>query len=369
MSGLVRAGRRRARAAVVTVVAVVLLVPLALPAVAWETATPPEHAQDERKVTVMTRNLYLGAPLEPLFEQETQEELVAAATRTWAHVQATDFPTRAEALAAEIADEQPHLVGLQEVSLYRSRPAGDAEAPETVELDFLALLREELAALGQRYDVAVVEEGFDGTLPILTPEGLRELRLTDREVILARRGSGMQVGDGRSGTFDAALELPLIPGDPPLTLTVERAWTSVDVRYRGVPFRFVNTHLEAFHPGITLAQAAELLEGPAATTLPVIMAGDFNSGPGPEPFSDAYELLTTAGGFTDADDELRPTCCFDGLLADPDAELDTHIDLVLHRGPFTVADVTVVGTSPFQATPPVWPSDHAGVVATLTIDR
>ena len=45
-----------------------------------------------------------------------------------------------------------------------------------------------------------------------------------------------------------------------------------------------------------------------------------------------------------------------------------RIDLVQFRGPFTIEDVQVVDASPADRTRlGLWPSDHAGVVATLTL--
>ncbi len=65
------------------------------------------------------------------------------------------------------------------------------------------------------------------------------------------------------------------------------------------PFRFVNTHLEAFHPLIRQAQAIELVApgGPATSTLPVVLVGDINSDDDTVVFPDtlAYEALLTAG--------------------------------------------------------------------------
>jgi hypothetical protein len=47
-----------------------------------------------------------------------------------------------------------------------------------------------------------------------------------------------------------------------------------------------------------------------------------------------------------------------------------RIDLVQFRGPFTVEDAQVVGTSPADRTRlGLWPSDHAGVEATLTLSN
>src|SRR5262249_32533529 len=48
--------------------------------------------------------------------------------------------------------------------------------------------------------------------------------------------------------------------------------------------------------------------------------------------------------------------------------MSRRIDLVQFRGPFTVTDAQVVGASPADRLPlGLWPSDHAGVVATLSL--
>jgi hypothetical protein len=47
-----------------------------------------------------------------------------------------------------------------------------------------------------------------------------------------------------------------------------------------------------------------------------------------------------------------------------------RIDLVQFRGPFRIEDVQVVGASPADRVRlGLWPSDHAGVVATLSLRR
>ncbi len=346
------------------------LVPLLLLALLLAGAPAAAWPRGGHELTVMTRNVYLGAALDPLFPQppiDTTEELVAAATQVWHQVLATDFATRAEALAAEIAAAEPMLVGLQEVTLYRVDPLDPSTEATTVRLDFLAVLQEELAELGQRYRVEAVQEAFDGEVPALDwPASaggtgqLVDVRLTDRDVILVRQQGGAKVVDSASGVFQAALELPVL-GQP---LRIERGWTAVDVRFRGRVLRFINTHLEAFHPGITALQAGELLAGPAATSLPVVLVGDFNSPPEPLPFSAAYALIAAAG-FTDVAVGGLPTCCFDADVADPAAPLTTRIDLIWYRGPFTALDVDRIGDEPIRDTPPVWASDHAGLVAVL----
>jgi len=45
----------------------------------------------------------------------------------------------------------------------------------------------------------------------------------------------------------------------------------------------------------------------------------------------------------------------------------SRIDLVLTHGASRALDAKLIGNVPFQATAPLWPSDHAGVVATVRI--
>jgi len=83
------------------------------------------------KITVETRNLYLGADLTPI-------------VTALAEITATNFPERAQALAKEIADKQPHLVGLQEVFNF-TKDLGNGAVPFR---DYLADLMSALAAEG-----------------------------------------------------------------------------------------------------------------------------------------------------------------------------------------------------------------------------
>ncbi len=57
----------------------------------------------------------------------TPGEFVTAVQTVLAHMTATDFPQRAEALADEIVAERPHLIGLQEV--FRLTLNGATSAP------------------------------------------------------------------------------------------------------------------------------------------------------------------------------------------------------------------------------------------------
>ncbi|WP_290649137.1 endonuclease/exonuclease/phosphatase family protein [Aquisalimonas sp.] len=359
---------KRARALVVGILLAALVAIAIGPAASQG---PPEDGEHERTVTVMTRNLYLGASLSPLFEAETPNELLKAVDEVWRQVLATNFPERAGALADEIADHRPDLVGLQEVTLWRSGPITTTEQyVEEVEFDFLDILLDALADRGLAYDpvasVNLLDEQLDNPLTG------RALRMTDRGVVLARadvRTADLKLANPQSGTFTTSLELPLVDE----TISVPRGWTSVDAKVRGKQFRFLNTHLEAFEPEVRFPQATELLAGPADTDLPVVLVGDVNS-PGPPGHTPGktYELLTDAG-FVDAWTLDQPgadgfTCCHDPDLMNDEPTLGLRIDVALFRGPFDVAGTAIVGADPAERTASgLWPSDHAGAITTLFI--
>ena len=147
---------------------------------------------------------------------------------------------------------------------------------------------------------------------------------------------------------------------------------------KGQPFRFVNTHLETEEsPLVQQTQATEFLAGPAKGGT-IIATGDFNSASDGSTTT-SYAQLTAPGKFRDSWDEslLGPgsSCCQEsntpplapGALNNPVSTLRTRIDLILSRGAARSDgdDAELIGDTPFQATPPLWPSDHAGVVSVL----
>jgi endonuclease/exonuclease/phosphatase family metal-dependent hydrolase len=331
----------------------------------------PEPSGD---VVVMSRNLYLGAPIEPvllLTGAAAPELFPPAVLELWTTVVASDIPARAGAVASEIAAVQPDLVGLQEATLWRTQtPPDGATTPATgVEYDFVTLILDELAARGFRYDVVATRANFDAefTAAGVDPASALDVRMTDRDVILAR--SGVSVSDAADGRFEAEVPL-LIAGTIPLA--IPRGWTSVVATAAGATFRFVNTHLEvgAFE-GIQVAQALELAAILNASDLPTIAVGDLNSNAIAGAEDTATYGIVTGAGFTDlwqalGSGEPGPTCCQDPGLRNATSELAARVDLILYRGAFTPSSVDLVGEAPADRTASgVWPSDHAGVVGAL----
>lgn len=331
-----------------------------------------------RILRVMTHNLYVGA--DPELDRVTQDiatgvpltVLFADVGAALAAAQARDFPARAAAIAEEVATALPDLIGLQEVSLWRVQCPTDfiPNNATTVAIDHLQLLLDALAAQGLHYGVIGISTGFDAELPGFTSLGFCDVRLTDREAILAR--TDLKVADLKLSNVQVGHFAAIAPRPVP----IPRGWVSVDGKIRGKSFRFVSTHLEtADFPEAQLAQAIELVQGPLATDLPVVLLGDFNSDAnGIELVTPTY-LTLIAAGFGDAWAVVHPgdpgyTCCQDPTLVDPApfADARARIDLVLFREAFGVIEADVVGEEPADRTPSgLWQSDHAGVVATLEL--
>ena len=329
-------------------------------------------ASRDRQLTFMTQNVYQGTELENSISATTAQEFVVGATRDFLMMRQTNFFERARAIAGEIANARPDLVGLQEVALWRTGAHTSPATPATsVDQDFLQMLLDALSERGLTYSVVSSVNNFDVQGPaLLSAAGLTDVRLTDRDVILAR----MDMADGELETFNprsANYATNLVISTVGGPVTVLEGWASIDARYRGRLVRFVTTHLDASAPQIRLAQANELLSGPANTDLPVIVAGDMNT----TTSTDTYAAIVGAG-FGDAWVALHPavagfTCC-ESLPAIDNATpaLFQRVDLLLLRGDLTADAISLVGAQPSDRTASgLWPSDHAGLIAMVAIDK
>ncbi|MDX1418589.1 MAG: endonuclease/exonuclease/phosphatase family protein [Rubricoccaceae bacterium] len=336
----------------------------------------------ETTVTVMTRNLYLGGDLFALLAPECKGDAVAGcvAALYFGDVVGSDIPGRLAAVAEEIAANDPDLIGLQEVSLYRTDPSdfikGVTEPnATTVTFDFLQILLDALDARGLDYVVAATNTNADVEFPATT-DGVTftDVRLTDRDVILAR--AGLQTDVLFEANFSPLITAVLEVGGVEVPFT--RGYSAVEVMKDGVAFTFANVHLEVGGEAAPAqrAQAANLASSAVLGDVePLIILGDFNADPDPEDTADeedAYDTLVAA--FDDAWAELRTgtsgfTCCQDADLANDTSLLDSRIDLVLYDGNVRPVSIGVVGDDPADRTETgLWPSDHAGVVATLIVE-
>jgi endonuclease/exonuclease/phosphatase family metal-dependent hydrolase len=371
-----RSGTRvRASQPLTLLLALVLLAVFAAPAAAARNAP----------IKVMTRNLYLGADLTPAIVAGSQAEFALAGTHIWQTVQATNFPERARALAREIAQQDPDLIALQEAAIWRTGPPdgppqlGGTPAGHVV-YDYLRTLVRELHKRGADYVVVIAQEEAD--IEGITTLGF-DVRLTQRDAILAKR-SAVRDGSlfwtttgGAHFPDEIQLEIPILGGVT--TLQSTRGYVFADVNVNRRPFRFIATHLEAFSAGRAAQQAGFLAGFAASTEGQVILAGDLNSAPGDTsttprdstPGGAAYAVLIAAG-FSDTwvvanGDKPGFTNGFSELLDDPDPSvLSERLDDILARPAVKVLRAVVTGARRGDRTKSgLWPSDHAGVVATL----
>ncbi|NUR07641.1 MAG: hypothetical protein HOQ22_11755 [Nocardioidaceae bacterium] len=378
-----------------------LLGPLAM------TGTADAEGPPAKPVTVMTRNIYLGADInrpvqaalqaaaKPGANQASIVTALANATHvTRAVVDRTDFRVRGRLLAAEIADAQPDLVGLQEVALWRHGPMqlNQVGVPNaaTVDYDFLQILLDDLAERGTPYVAVSVANRADVESPSFTgsiaaPGGdPRDVRLTMRDVVLMRPSASLTTQGEGQGVYDVNLQV----GVAGVSFDFDRGYQWVDVRAGAQRFRFVNTHLEAFSSDIALAQANQLVHEATSPDRSTVFVCDCNSDPANDsvkpvdhvPHKAPYELITGAGGYTDLwRGSGRPTDLpgfdagdtsgLDETVDEPTPGSWTHrIDMVFGRtadGRALSADrgrVTGRDGDPRDPATGLWPSDHAGVV-------
>jgi len=332
---------------------------------------PAASADGPKPVKVMTWNLYYGfddAPVVAAAMSGDPSLVAGAATEAWRQVHATNFHKRVRDVAVWIRLEAPDLVAVEEAVRYvQTGPTGSIV--ET--LDHLEILVAAMRELGLPYEVVSSVDTTAIDLPVLDAAGnLTVVSLQDRTAILARPSHGkVAVSNPQHGIYQYIL------GPPDFPFTLAQGWASVDVAASGKRFRFAATHLEdasadpASLTPLQEAQALELVNIHAASGLPVVFAGDFNT----DGFRrwPTYNLLTKDLGLTDAWTAVnrgKPGLTWGQSpdLLNPFPRFTQRLDLVLFAGAFHVTDADVIGATLLDRIPAgMWPSDHAGLVVTF----
>jgi hypothetical protein len=330
----------------------------------------------DRDFTVMTRNMDAGSDLLYVLHAVATDPtnvpaLLQATTETYLEMHMSNIPARADGLAAEIQQNLPLLVGLQEVTLLRTGPYN--QPATTVLDDGLGSLMSALEKRGLHYSVLVQQQDSDITVPALDPTLTTPMnvRLTDSEVVLVR--TDVTVAEFKlQGIAKQHFTNVLALSVAGTSIDILRGWIAVDAKFRGKDFRFVTTHLETFSPEYQQAQTLELIDGPLNSHLPVILAGDLNSDALNPSFANgpAYGILT-GDGFTDVWSALHPNVAgatWPLFQEDPPfggSPTLQRIDLVLVKnGGILPTAISETGTAPIVTTPfTLFTSDHAGVVA------
>ncbi len=321
-------------------------------------------------LVVMSRNLYLGGDISALLTGSGIMEILASAGEIFEDVIDSEFSRRAQGLAREIEMLDPDIIALQEVSIFYTGPADFMSNfsinADCVEYDFLEILLNTLTSKGINYQVAVSSENADTELT----DQEKDLRLIDRDVILVK--SALTVSDANTQVYadNFSIEIATIP------VVIKRSYSEVLVDFDGNIVRVVNTHLEVPEVSSTVNenQASELFNhinnDLSTEDYPIILAGDFNSGPVYHPasyntiypaLSDSwYDINSTDNGFT---------CCYSADLTG--GTLTSRIDIIFYLNPDAISispddsiitqldnNEKVIRTDETN----IWSSDHAGIV-------
>ncbi|RKU25931.1 hypothetical protein C6497_14180 [Candidatus Poribacteria bacterium] len=333
-----------------------------------DTVMIPTDIPDTQPLTVMTYNVYVGSSAEPLLGVENLLQAPTEVAIMYNNVMASNFPERAVAIAKSIKEYNPHIIGLQEISLIRKQSPGDflpdnPSLAEEVVLDYLKLLMDALKAEGLNYQVAAQVENIDVEMPMFSDTGLDDVRLTDYDVILTRNDVG--ISRQTNENFENTLKIEL------LGLEIKRGYAAVDATVADTTYRVVNTHLEAYTEENRVQQARELIEILSDESLPIILLGDFNTR---ATDGTAYQLLLDADYIDlwqmDTSGNGN-TCCQDDDILNDISDLTVRIDQIFVRNltlPSSVMTYTVGDKQTDKLLSGLWPSDHAGVVAQISFE-
>jgi endonuclease/exonuclease/phosphatase family metal-dependent hydrolase len=228
------------------------------------------------------------------------------------------WPERLPLVAAEIAREQPHLLGLQEVGVARRQGAQIAAAVNQ--------------ALGRPAYSFYLQRKPHWRYQFI--EGLG---------ILAR-----------------------VPVDGHRRLTLSwRGWLAQRVRLTlaGRPLDFVNVHLppRPDNRAKRLAFVERILAWLSDCDC-ALLAGDFNDLPDSPPLRAVQSQMRSAHAEAHG---REPDWTWPTPLLPWYGQFSAVLDYVLVRGPLRVAAARLAFDRPHQADPRLWPSDHLGLIVDL----
>lgn len=268
----------------------------------------PAHAENQT-LTVMSRNLYLGADVG--VAMKLLPNFSDAAQFMWSQVAATDFTKRAPVLAAEVIAQDADVVGLQEATQWYCKK--NAWSKKTVVFDFTKEFLAATSRMGHEY-VLASHDGTDAfnkgysipAVPFLTmvndPHTFQPLFGQDKAACGFEIADALVVKKSLAQTITAVgnTEYETSYTIIPKIMTVYRGYTWLDLTVAGSSVRIVSTHLESLWdsgkiPNAAL-QATQLINDVSDTKNPLIIIGDFNADPR-DPRPDA---TTNPGGQPEA---------------------------------------------------------------------
>ena len=388
----------------------------------------PVHAEEPYRITVMSRNIYLGADVGVALE--LIPNFPKAAQFMWDQVKKTDFATRAPKLARESAQDRPEIIGVQEATIWYCKK--DLFSDKVEVFNFLDQFISATKASGVGYSLATANgvEAFNPGYSIAAIPYVTKVR--DPEVFNPIFGQdtascGFTIGDAllvRDDVKDRIIQVGNTEYDAtysivPTLMTIYRGYTWADFKVQDSVVRLITTHLESIWdenkvPNSAL-QAQQLVADLKDAKMPIVIMGDFNAdyrdprpqgepNPGEQPVAsetcptpggakcNAYSTMIEAGFENASPDAKNPryfTWGASALLNGPDKKraLDAkkfgnqygftdRLDYIFTKNVYATVSSKIIGNV-WPDGSGVWdcgkdkcfPSDHAGVVATIELPR
>jgi len=388
----------------------------------------PLHAEEPYRITVMSRNIYLGADVGVALE--LIPNFPKAAQFMWDQVKKTDFATRAPKLARESAQDRPEIIGVQEATMWYCKKDFFSDKVEV--FNFLDQFIAATMASGVGYSLATANgvEAFNPGYSIAAIPYVTKVR--DPEVFNPIFGQdtascGFTIGDAllvRDDVKDRIIQVGNTEYDAtysivPTLMTIYRGYTWADFKVQDSVVRLITTHLESIWdenkvPNSAL-QAQQLVADLKDAKMPIVIMGDFNAdyrdprpqgepNPGEQPVAsencptpggakcNAYSTMIEAGFENASPDAKNPryfTWGASALLNGPDKKrvLDAkkfgnqygftdRLDYIFTKNVYATVSSKIIGNV-WPDGSGVWdcgkdkcfPSDHAGVVATIELPR
>ena len=388
----------------------------------------PVHAEEPYRITVMSRNIYLGADVGVALE--LIPNFPKAAQFMWDQVKKTDFATRAPKLARESAQDRPEIIGVQEATIWYCKK--DLFSDKVEVFNFLDQFIAATKASGVGYSLATANgvEAFNPGYSIAAIPYVTKVR--DPEVFNPLFGQdtascGFTIGDAllvRDDVKDRIIQVGNTEYDAtysivPTLMTIYRGYTWADFKVQDSVVRLITTHLESIWdenkvPNSAL-QAQQLVADLKDAKMPIVIMGDFNAdyrdprpqgepNPGEQPVAsetcptpggakcNAYSTMIEAGFENASPDAKNPryfTWGASALLNGPDKKrvLDAkkfgnqygftdRLDYIFTKNVYATVSSKIIGNV-WPDGSGVWdcgkekcfPSDHAGVVATIELPR
>lgn len=388
----------------------------------------PAHSLEPYQITVMSRNLYLGADVGVALEKIPN--LPAAAQFMWDQMKKTNFSARAPKLARETVLDRPELIGIQEATTWYCKKDLFSDPVEVFNFldEFIAATKQ--TGVGYSLATANGEKAFNpgysiAAIPYLT-------RVNDPEVFNKVFGQdsascGFTIGDALLVRDDVKNQIIQVGNTEykqsysivPTIMKIYRGYTWADFQVQDSVVRVITTHLESLWdenkiPNSAL-QAQQLVADLKDAKMPLIVMGDFNAdyrdprpidAPNPGAQPEVSDICPTPGGakcnafstmieagFENASPDARNARYFTwgagALLNGPDKKraefarefgnqygFTDRLDYIFTKNVYATVSSKIIGNV-WPDGSGVWscgadicfPSDHAGVVSTLELPR